>query len=198
MKSNRAYTITDSEVFIPELTFYGRYHKSRNGSYLIARGESIEDRCERIVLFENEEMLVNKQLANVRHAYVSDTGHFLLDTWTDSGGGSSQVLAMDRAGSVIAGHTVRSSVVSLGLSDDGCFAAIQTGFGEYIHDSAMLIFLDIENNEILWKTRLTDWTTDYTFDLDEKLLRLSLKKGEPLVYGFDGSLQLRETLSEGG
>ena len=197
MKNNRAYTITDSEVFIPELTFYGRYHKSRNGSYLIARGESIEDCCERIILFENEELLLNKQLANVRHACVSDTGLFLLDTWTDSGGGSSQVLAMDRYGSVIAGQTVRSSVVNLGLSDDGCYAAVQTGFGEDSYDSAMLIFLDIEDNEILWKTRLTDWATEYTFDLDEKLLRLSLKQGQPLVYGFDGSLQLRETLSEG-
>jgi len=188
MKSSEPYTIIGSEIFIPEITFYGRHHKSSNGSYLIARGESIEDSSERVVLFKDRELLVNKRLKNIRHARVSDGGLFILDTWSEGGSGVSQILAMDRHGRTVARESFRSSVVSLGLSDDGRYAAFQTGYGENIRDSAMLIFLDIEKNKILWKIPSADWAVAYFFDPEVRLMQLSLRNGSPLVYGFDGTL----------
>ncbi|MBU2625186.1 MAG: hypothetical protein KKG33_06465, partial [candidate division Zixibacteria bacterium] len=187
-KSSESYTIIGGEIFIPEITFYGRHHKSRNGSYLIAWGESIEDSSERIVLFKDRELLMNKRLKNIRHARVSDRGLFILDTWSESGGGVSQFLAMDRYGRTVVRESICSSVVGLGLSDDGYYAAFQTGYSENVHDSAMLIFIDIEKTKVLWRIPSTDWAVAYSFDPKERQLQLSLRSRSSLAYGFDGTL----------
>jgi hypothetical protein len=176
-------------IYIPEITFYGRYQLSENGLYLLATGESLQDASERIVLFEGNEMLVNKRVEEVIHARISDLGLFILSIWKPSRGERSRLIAMDKHGRSVMSLSLCTGVASLDISSDGCFAACRTEGKKAAEDSQQLLLLDIKTKRIVWTREISDPIEQLFIDTENQSLEVIFRHEGPARYSFDGILE---------
>lgn len=175
-------------IYVPEITFFGKYYRSPNGLYLIAVGRSLQDSSNRIVLFEGNEMLVNKRVDGVLHARICDTGLIVISRMKPSRGVRSQVSAMDKHGRNVMSLSLSTDVASLVVSRDGTFAACQINGSENSSCQSQLILMDIKAKRVMWTRDFSDRIERYCIDTESRELEVEFRHDKPVRYSFDGSL----------
>jgi len=172
-------------IYVPDITFHGKYQKSASGRYLLAVGESLEDRSERIVLFERDEMLVNKRAGGILHAQVSDSGLFVVGVKRESRTMRSQLKAMDKHGRAVMAVLLCADVASLELSRDGAFMACLTKTKDDSVTPSQLILIDVEKGRIKWVREMLRFIERYEINDDNRMIEVTFRHNRSASYSFD-------------
>lgn len=184
-------------VEIPSLDLLCASSVSPNGDYMIAWADSSSDSRGTVgghrakghgtfVFIANEKILCqSKNLERPNKGKVADNGTFILidaffGTSTDC---DAYIFAKD--GTEILRLRLTAKAVDTAISADGRFAIIQLA-GSKTKDANCLVFVDISERGIVWKSDAAGWADSYHFDNDTQRLRLVYADKGPYEYSYAG------------
>jgi tetratricopeptide (TPR) repeat protein len=177
----------DGFITIESTDFFGQYHKSRNGVYIIAWVDySREPDLGKYVLLERKQIIFQGNLKRPNDGKVADNGNFILNDWLFGSGTQGDFFAFDKSGRQLTSRSYSANLLSNGLSVDGSFAVCQTASSKTIH-SGILSFFNLNQGRMVWEQKpITGWADSFDFDLERGTLQLVYKGVGRFRYSFIG------------
>lgn len=140
--------------------FYGQYHISKNGRYIVGFCDGYEDASKgkskwvagQVYLIENKKKILwRKEIARPEHAFVNNSGVvFVIDWVSTSGELTGKVYLFNDKGKRVFELKFDSNIGGQGISDDGEEGIITTCFPE----NAIYLF-NLEKNKLVKKVENT-------------------------------------------
>ncbi|TDX52186.1 tetratricopeptide repeat protein [Orenia marismortui] len=185
-------------IDIDELDFFGKFNKSPNNIYILAYSEYPKNKY---VLIKKEEILIHGNIERPSHALVANNGNFIINNWGVSSNLRAIFTVFNKQGVKIIKEELKANIYNSGISHDGRYAICQTCRSKYEADSNKLLFFDLIENKLLWKTTpIPGPAESYIFDTENKILTLIYKDHKEYSYNFSGDFldqeQWEEELSE--
>lgn len=178
---------------IDALDFQGVYAESANALYTIACADNHGDRSGyrsegngRFALIKGEQILfLGDCLERPRNGKVADDGTFILTDAFFGDSTTSMFLAFASDGTEIMRFTFGAKTIDTALSCDGRYAAIQLA-GSKTEYANCLVFVDIAERRVAWKTNEIGWADSYEFDTEGQRLRILFAGKAPKELSFSG------------
>ena len=195
MRKKVIFETNGNFICIDELHFYGEFHRSQNGRFILAwsdydpksgAGGYRKKGYGRYILFDGDEIILKGKLGRPNDGKVSNNGTFILNDWMFGGGLKSVFYAFDVKGKQLIQHVCNANLLNNGLSNDGQYAVCQTCNSDN-EDGNKLFFFNLKEKRLMWKHEPEiGWADDYRFDTEKQILYLVYYNGRSYRYNFDG------------
>ena len=205
--SSSDYSITPEGMLeINKLDFYGQYHKSENGQFILSWADSNPERTisghrekghGSYVLIGDGEIKLRGNIERPNDGNVSNNGNFILNDWMFTSSLKGIFYAFNSAGVVSVKHLCNANLLNNGISDDGHYAVCQTANNDRGDDGNKLFFFDLNEKKLVWsRSPVYEWADSYKFDTEQNILHTLYNTGRGYRYTFDGEFLDSELLEQ--
>lgn len=159
-KSPNIEVVMGRSLRIRDINFYGRFHKSDNGIFMVAcqdsdyrdgrRGGFRNDGMGRIVLLKNKKFLWSKDFERPHDAMVSNQGFIAINDWLFGEGLKGKFYLINQSGEIILEDKFAANMMNLGITQDSKLAWTTTAASDN-SDSNQLFLYDISASKRLFK-----------------------------------------------
>jgi len=203
-QSKSIISLAENYVSIPALNFFGRYHKSPSGEWLIAWNDSDEETHRgghrdsgngRFVLCNTikNTVILEGHIERPNSGSVADNGNFSIEDWHFNQNLSGTFYVFSSSGKVLIQKMFKANILNSAISPDGKLAICQTCNAKGEEDGNTLTAFDIERKEQLFSVHPKGgWANNYQFDSAANTISVFMNGVGEFRYSLNG-----EFLDEG-
>ena len=179
----------DKFLNIEQLDFFGQFSRSSDSRYMLTwcEGFTGERTLGLYLLLDGNRVIVRGKMRRPNDGKVSNSGNFILNTWTGNGEKlSGTFYAFAASGEILVRKKFRANLNHNGISDDGRFAFCDTCTSDFEAHSDKTFVFDLETRTLL---STIDGRADgrHSFDSEHRILSfIDDKSAMERRYTFEG------------